>query len=256
MWLETTSRIRDFATEVIKSGAVKNIIQALKASFDEIWAAVKLRLWPSLQELGAVIRDQLWPEIVSLWNALQPLKPFFELLAKVIGGVLLVTLMAVLRVISNTIVGLVELTEMIVHFGTVIIKNSKPVIDTFIKTIGGVISSFKDIVNWVDKAIGKINEFTSKVGKVNLNPFSKDFNVPFLTHHASGGSVSPLGPSIVGERGPELFVPSTYGTIIPSNRLGGGISITITGNSFMGREGIAEQIGNELMRQLKLNVRV
>jgi hypothetical protein len=31
----------------------------------------------------------------------------------------------------------------------------------------------------------------------------------------------PVGvPSIVGERGPELFVPKTAGTIIPNNKLG------------------------------------
>ena len=35
---------------------------------------------------------------------------------------------------------------------------------------------------------------------------------------ADGGSIS--GPSIVGERGPELFVPRGSGTIIPNNQLG------------------------------------
>jgi lambda family phage tail tape measure protein len=35
---------------------------------------------------------------------------------------------------------------------------------------------------------------------------------------ADGGEIS--GPSIVGERGPELFIPNTTGTIIPNNQLG------------------------------------
>jgi len=35
---------------------------------------------------------------------------------------------------------------------------------------------------------------------------------------ADGGNIS--GPSIVGERGPELFIPSSSGTIIPNNQLG------------------------------------
>jgi hypothetical protein len=39
---------------------------------------------------------------------------------------------------------------------------------------------------------------------------------------ADGGR-PPVGrPSIVGERGPELFIPSTAGTIIPNHQLGGG----------------------------------
>jgi hypothetical protein len=38
--------------------------------------------------------------------------------------------------------------------------------------------------------------------------------------HAAGGPIS--GPSIVGERGPELFIPSGPGTIIPNNAMRGG----------------------------------
>ena len=39
---------------------------------------------------------------------------------------------------------------------------------------------------------------------------------------ANGGN-PPVGqPSLVGERGPELFVPQSAGKIIPNNKLGGG----------------------------------
>lgn len=40
---------------------------------------------------------------------------------------------------------------------------------------------------------------------------------------AEGGRPSLGIPSLVGERGPELFVPDTAGTIIPNNRIGGSI---------------------------------
>lgn len=39
---------------------------------------------------------------------------------------------------------------------------------------------------------------------------------------AGGGPASANKPYIVGERGPELFVPNTSGTVIPNNALGGG----------------------------------
>jgi hypothetical protein len=43
----------------------------------------------------------------------------------------------------------------------------------------------------------------------------------------AGGGDPPVGvPSIVGENGPELFVPKTAGTVIPNDALGGG-SVTI-----------------------------
>ena len=37
-------------------------------------------------------------------------------------------------------------------------------------------------------------------------------------------------PSIVGEGGPELFVPNSAGTIIPNNQLGGGKPVTVNFN--------------------------
>lgn len=59
---------------------------------------------------------------------------------------------------------------------------------------------------------------------------------------ADGGS-PPVGvPSIVGERGPEIFVPNSRGTIIPNHALGGGggVSITQVFNMSPGLQGTVE----------------
>lgn len=42
-----------------------------------------------------------------------------------------------------------------------------------------------------------------------------------LTGRAMGGTVQSSKPYIVGERGPELFVPGSNGSIIPNNKMGG-----------------------------------
>ena len=63
------------------------------------------------------------------------------------------------------------------------------------------------------------------------NPFSgpKSNVSPFLGF-ANGGR-PPIGrASIVGERGPELFVPRSAGTIIPNNAIGGGVTNVVTVN--------------------------
>lgn len=52
-------------------------------------------------------------------------------------------------------------------------------------------------------------EWTSVIGSGLGNIFKAD-----------GGSVNSGSPYIVGERGPELMIPNTSGTIIPNNRLG------------------------------------
>jgi hypothetical protein len=41
---------------------------------------------------------------------------------------------------------------------------------------------------------------------------------------AGGGTIS--GPTLVGERGPEVFMPGGSGAIVPMSRMGGGASVT------------------------------
>jgi phage-related minor tail protein len=54
---------------------------------------------------------------------------------------------------------------------------------------------------------------TAGAYSIDQNPFLN------MAGFADGGS-PPIGvPSLVGERGPELFVPKTSGTIIPNNQL-------------------------------------
>lgn len=78
---------------------------------------------------------------------------------------------------------------------------------------------------------------------------------------ANGGR-PPVGrASIVGERGPELFVPSRAGTIVPNDQIGGSTSVVVnvdaSGTEVQGSQGGADQLGRligaavqaELIRQ-------
>lgn len=63
-----------------------------------------------------------------------------------------------------------------------------------------------------------------------------------ISGFAEGGQ-PPVGvPSIVGERGMELFVPNSAGTIIPNDKLGGNSSINVT-QIFNMSPGLAETVG-------------
>ena len=66
---------------------------------------------------------------------------------------------------------------------------------------------------------------------------------------ANGGR-PPVGrPSIVGEKGPELFVPSSSGTIVPNNKLGGGgstsvvVNVDASGSDVQGDNAGAKELG-------------
>tara|TARA_R100001480_G_scaffold60637_1_gene73195 strand:+ start:1810 stop:3903 length:2094 start_codon:yes stop_codon:yes gene_type:complete len=74
---------------------------------------------------------------------------------------------------------------------------------------------------------------------------------PFVLPKFADGGRPPVGrASIVGERGPELFVPDRAGTIVPNNAMGGSTNIVInvdaSGSSVEGNDGQANQFGNAL----------
>lgn len=69
------------------------------------------------------------------------------------------------------------------------------------------------------------DSFTSKLGEVlnnlidKIRGFFSFFTFGGIFGRARGGPVSSGVPFIVGEKGPELFVPNTSGNIIPNNAL-------------------------------------
>ena len=67
----------------------------------------------------------------------------------------------------------------------------------------------------------------------------------------SKGGRPPTGkPSIVGEKGPELFVPRTSGTIVPNNKLGGSTNISVnvdaSGSSVQGDAQQSKELGRAI----------
>ena len=73
-----------------------------------------------------------------------------------------------------------------------------------------------------------------------------------LPTFAAGGRPPAGRPSIVGEKGPEIFVPSTAGTVIPNDQIGGGvvnnvnISVDASGTNVQSDNGQAEMLGKML----------
>ena len=65
----------------------------------------------------------------------------------------------------------------------------------------------------------------------------------------ANGGVPPVGrPSLVGERGPELFMPGVRGTVIPNGGLGGGstnvvVNVDASGSNVQGDQAQAKQLG-------------
>lgn len=78
-----------------------------------------------------------------------------------------------------------------------------------------------------------------------------------ISKRASGGPVTSGEPYVVGENGPEFFVPSSSGTIIPNNQIGGGsggVSVNIYGD-VSGTE-LIEKVKRAITMEIKLRQRL
>tara|TARA_Y100000361_G_scaffold147753_1_gene159686 strand:- start:2124 stop:3980 length:1857 start_codon:yes stop_codon:yes gene_type:complete len=63
---------------------------------------------------------------------------------------------------------------------------------------------------------------------------------------ANGGPASRGRPYVVGERGPELFVPNSSGTVVPNGAIGGAnvvVNVDASGTEVQGSQGNADQLG-------------
>ena len=103
------------------------------------------------------------------------------------------------------------------NFADAMKSMAKSVIDSLIKML---IQKYI-----VDAAFGAITGFIGGGVTANTN-FGPAMNAPNfgpqLSGKAIGGSVQSGQPYMVGERGPEMFVPNSQGSIVPNGRSGGG----------------------------------
>ena len=90
--------------------------------------------------------------------------------------------------------------------------------------------------------LADVNKYAGSVSDFSIGSFP-------LAGKAAGGPVMGGTPYIVGEKGPELFMPGRSGTIIPNDALGGGttnvvVNVDASGNSnVQGDQQQAKQLG-------------
>jgi len=75
---------------------------------------------------------------------------------------------------------------------------------------------------------------------------------------AAGGPVTGGTPYVVGEKGPELFVPNSHGNIVPNHDMRGGsnvvVNIDASGSSVQGDAGQAEELGSMLAAAVQAEI--
>ena len=116
-----------------------------------------------------------------------------------------------------------------------------------INVVGTLIGGFERLFNIVKSVVGAIQ---SLINLAANNPVVRGIgsaiDSAFGGFRAAGGSVSAGTPYVVGERGAELFVPSSNGTIVPNGGMGSTINVTV--NGAIDAEGTARTIVDVLNR--------
>ena len=132
---------------------------------------------------------------------------------------------------------------------------------SFGQAMTGVLNRIRDkiIDAQIDKLIGGFGEAFGSAASGGKKKGLGGFLGSVLGGLFANGGRPPVGKaSIVGERGPELFVPKVAGTIIPNNAMGGGdsvvnnisVSVDATGSSVSG----SSNEGNELGQQIAIAI--
>jgi len=117
-----------------------------------------------------------------------------------------------------------------------------------------VLNDALDTTKSIDDAMNKLmNTVSNKLLDYGISSLLANSGLPgakTFFGFANGGRPPKGRPSIVGERGPELFVPDSSGTIIPNHELGSGSNVVVnvdaTGTAVEGNSGQAEQLGSML----------
>lgn len=188
--------------------------------------------------------ERLKPAVMELWEALKPLEPFFIAMGQILGVTLVVALGAVITLVQGLTVGFIELLTWATKLGTFISKY-------FTWYINSLADAINDVIAFVDKLISKFEraiELAKKVGGGVSGAVKGAVNA-VIPGRASGGPVMGGSPYIVGERGPELFVPRTSGNIVPSLAGVGGVTVIVNGD-VTGRE-LVEKVSQAIADNIK-----
>jgi phage-related protein len=203
---------------------------------DRAGVVVRDILLPTFQALWAFIRDYLAP-IIS--NVLQPV---FDGLVRAVN-----TVGSAFKNNQEELTPFYNLLRTIANFVRDFVAPAiGDVLGAALRVVGSLISTlitnFARLVDFLDDVLYKIRQF---VNYVRDNPIisgiSGVIDRIFGGGRASGGAVTQNTAYMVGERGPELFVPNTNGSIVPNNALGGA-TINLTVNGAIDPESTARQI--------------
>jgi hypothetical protein len=238
-----TAEATSNATDRIKVGlsqVTETIGMALLPAFekvtafllDEVFPAFQAYVLPIVKELAAFIQENFAPLINTVFIPI--IKALFKAWTTVADAVKeneekLQPLLGLFKAVFNFIKD---------YYAPLYFN----VLGKALQFVAGIVSNliglFANLVNIINATVNAIRAVAS-VGRSIGGAIGGALG--FGGGRAMGGPVSARTAYVVGERGPELFVPGSSGSIIP-NGMGGGTTINLTVNGAIDSESTARQI--------------
>jgi phage-related protein len=236
------------------SGFVNTVIPAVQKLSEELGP----KLTPIFQALTGYIRDYVIPTFKAIWQFIT------EFVIPAIGSVLTPIINGLRSAFEKVASKIAENEEKLKPLKALLEVIGKVIRDVVAPVIGKVLGqAFENLGSAISFVIGLFASLVSVVNNAfnaikNIVNFIKNNPVTqaiggaidniFGGGRANGGPVTGGTSYVVGERGPELFVPNTSGTIIPNGGGGGGSTINLTVNGAIDAEGTARTIVDVLNR--------
>jgi hypothetical protein len=245
------SFVLDAITPLV-SGFVDKVIPTIQALAEELGP----KLTPIFQALTAYIRDQVIPTFQAIWAFIQDfvIPALRDFLTPIINGLRAAFEKVAGKIKENEeqLAPLLKLFKVIAEFvrdtlAPIIGKTLGGAFSVIGTAIGVVIDLFAGLVDVVNKAF---NAIKAVVNFIKNNPVTQAIggaiDFAFGGGKALGGPVMGGTSYLVGERGAEIFTPTSNGIITPNNKLGGNTTINLNVTGAIDPEGTARSIINVL----------
>lgn len=220
------------------SGLIKTILPPLIKLLDVIIkdgvaplaTAIAKALLPVLPTLSKALTDivnAIIPLVEPLVHAIAPIiaplaKAFVQLVQAI--APFIPQLVNMFKALLPLVAPLAKIAEDAVKLVTDALPLMQPLLAAFAQGIPPLVSALTPLLNLLDKLLGFVDALLNKLPQL---PGISDSGGPFgnslggfgsaLGGHAGGGNMLAGQPSVVGEVGPEIFVPRVPGTMIPAD---------------------------------------
>jgi hypothetical protein len=206
---------------------------------------------PIVLVIAAVVA--LVAAFIIAYNTIEPFKNLVDSLFKALQPLLKVVIDLALFIGTNIVRAFGFAVSVVSELAKVLWGDGKGPLAIALGAIGKLfeiittpirffIGLVQDALNVVQKLINLANSLPI-IGGFLPKPTPQSKSKP---GRALGGPVTGGQQYMVGERGPELFVPNQSGSIVPNNGMGGQVNVTVQAGAFLGSSDDAREFARRI----------